>query len=1649
MLRNIQSTICIVILLCSGALMWGAPEITQVNIINADTDAVIRTLQDEDVVNLAVTGENLNMQAVVNGETASVLFSLDDDPYYRTESFAPYALAGDDGAGDFYAWTPPRGPHYLTVIPFDTTGATGTSGEPVSFYFNVVDDEPDAPSGLLCELFAYPERVEINDTTPEFSWIVNSDLENDYQTACRILVASSEAQLDSNIGDMWDSGKTATTQSVSMEYGGSALSASTTYYWKVMTWDKTDSASAWSSTQEFNTSAGLGTYDYGDSYPLNLSRAYLELTHRYPVRVVEIGSGHYFIDFGKDAVGWAQLRLDSSVSETITFHLGEAADGDSVDSSPGGTIRYSVDTKSISAGLATYELRATGPNPDLYGNAVDTPAEYGRITPFRYVEIENCSTEVTTASISQVILCYPFDFQAASFVSSDDILNQVWELCRYSMFATNFLGVFIDGDRERTPYEADAYINQLTYYAADREFTISRYTNEYLFDHSTWPFEWKQHTIMQSHADYLYTGDTDSIVEYYSALESSKLQTSYARSSDGLLDTSGTTDEIVDWPSGERDGYDFRAINTVVNAFYYKNLCQMAEMADAIGNTTEAEDFRTSATAIKTAFNNALLNTGSGYYVDGEGSSHSSLHANMFPLAFGLVPDAYKDSVIAFIESRGMACSVYGAQYLLDSLYLAGEDDYALSLMNSTSMRSWYNMIASGSTITMEAWDIAYKSNLDWNHAWGAAAGNAISRHLLGLQPISAGFEHARIYPQLGSLSFAEGTIPTIRGSVDISVHQTDYSWRLNTTTPANMYADIVMPKLGATPVVVMDGALTSATEENDTLIIETVGSGDHEFIVLESVRGLDPWIVASVDPFTTQSIGALTTDTVTVTLYNAGISTLTLTQLTLDKGTYTTDGLALDLTGLTLPGENVPPGESIQFTVDWRPAAYPGSRDFQILVDSNDPDDDPIALSGAVLAPMSAEPRVPYTVDSYTLHLYHLDESSGTTSADAVTPGLDVTSVTGGAALGATSYSGFDLALDTSSTASDDARAEIGGGDAVATTSFWDQTTGAFTYEALIYMNFDPNPGNESGRTVAMQIFSMDDDSGDRPFQWRLVPPGHAENSSATTYAMQFINIDGGQTISTVLPTTGDHAAGQDVWYHVAMTYTGVSEADNFKYYWTRMDSNAVEANELYSTMMTSDLSSTNGDPCIGNELRSTATDNFDGLIDEVRISDIARGADDMLFSGVTASYVQNVVVIDADTVKVVFSKAMGTDALLAASYTLSGSGQGTLNSQPDTVDYITTGTYQINWSSGEMTIGGDIVINVATIEDADGADLAEPSSGADDGAGIGGEPTATMTLPTSGTAYTAGADVTLAWSATDDVAGVDYVRIYYQRDGGAATELDGSPFDAGISTTTTQFLLPGSYELYAVATDLAGNEEVTDPDADRILIQINPGPPLVQQVEVIDADTIEVVFSNAMGPDALDPASYTLSGSGQGTFDAQPASVTGVSTNTYRLNWTAQEMTIGGDITITVATIQDTLGADLVEPKSGTDAGAGIGGEPTATMNQPASGSIFETNQDVTLGWSATDDVAGIDIVSIYYQRNGGAITELSGSPFDVLQTSVVTQFSLSGIYEIYAVATDLAGNEETADPDLDIITIEIETPEPPPPGRRNAASDRWLLY
>ena len=284
----------------------------------------------------------------------------------------------------------------------------------------------------------------------------------------------------------------------------------------------------------------------------------------------------------------------------------------------------------------------------------------------------------------------------------------------------------------------------------------------------------------------------------------------------------------------ERDGYDMKPVNTVYNAFYARSLSLMAEIAAALDKSDDASRFRAEAARVTAAINEKLVDPSTGLYVDGEGSKHSSLHANMFPLAFGLVPADRRAKVVQFVKSRGMACSVYAAQYLMDALYDAGEADHALSLTTAKNDRSWSHMVEGvGTTIALEAWDQKYKPNQDWNHAWGAAPANVIPRKLMGIEPTEPGFRTVRIRPQPGDLKWAALVLPTIRGPIQADFTSTRAEFVLNVDLPANMKGRVELPRPTADGdfKVTLDGFPRDVKTEGSYLILEGIGSGPHRIV--------------------------------------------------------------------------------------------------------------------------------------------------------------------------------------------------------------------------------------------------------------------------------------------------------------------------------------------------------------------------------------------------------------------------------------------------------------------------------------------------------------------------------------------------------------------------------------------------------------------------------------------------------------------------------------------------------------------------------------------------------------------------------------------------------------------------------------------------
>jgi autotransporter-associated beta strand protein len=284
-----------------------------------------------------------------------------------------------------------------------------------------------------------------------------------------------------------------------------------------------------------------------------------------------------------------------------------------------------------------------------------------------------------------------------------------------------------------------------------------------------------------------------------------------------------------------------------------------------------------------------------------------------------------------------------------------------------------------------------------------------------------------------------------------------------------------------------------------------------------------------------------------------------------------------------------------------------------------------------------------PYTPDANTTFLFHFDEAAGgsvTTNLGTVggnaytvtigtntvntTRSTNVTTLLGGAAFSSSftnaisfpntntglmigfagTNSGFATDTGSSGTRSTNAIAESVLGIGASAGAPW-------TIEAMI---------KTSNTNFNQEIVCMDSYAGSRGFQFKIDGPN-----------LQFQTI-GGTAYSQVvaLPTTGDNAFVANSWYHVAVVYNGAT----MQFYWTAVNSTNTVAVTLGSAGSPSAASmgttqgAITGPLLFGNKDRLPALECLNGEIDEVRISNVARGAGQMLFAPATVSITQQPVV-------------------------------------------------------------------------------------------------------------------------------------------------------------------------------------------------------------------------------------------------------------------------------------------------------------------------------------------------------------------------------------------------------------------------------------
>jgi alpha-L-rhamnosidase len=466
-----------------------------------------------------------------------------------------------------------------------------------------------------------------------------------------------------------------------------------------------------------------------------------------PMQVKKLGLGHYFIDFGCEITGQLKMRVGGKAGDMIEVRCGEELDD------AGAAVRFDLRCN------CTYKesLILSGRTEDL--------ASYD-YKGFRYAEVLGPEGAVDAEHITAVVRHYPFDDTSCVFDCSDKLLNDIFNMCKNGVKYGSQENYVDCPTREKGQYLGDNTIighshmllcgDLRLFRKAIHQYALSSAVcpglmavvpGNYMQEIADFSLQWPLQLLMY----YQHSGDLEFLQEMLPYAEEVLAYFKQYDRGDGLLHEVKDKWNLVDWPEGLRDDYEFdlskpvgSGCHNVINAFYYGCLQTVNEIRKLAGIS-----FYDETSQLKERFLNVFYNSETKLFVDAEGSLHSSLHANMLPLLFGLTPDDAVEHTIALIKERRLSCGVYMAYFLLKALAKAGEYELIYDLISAEDKRSWGNMVKEGATTCFEAWGKDQKWNTSLCHPWASAPIAVLIEDIIGLKPQKPGWEEIRFTPHI------------------------------------------------------------------------------------------------------------------------------------------------------------------------------------------------------------------------------------------------------------------------------------------------------------------------------------------------------------------------------------------------------------------------------------------------------------------------------------------------------------------------------------------------------------------------------------------------------------------------------------------------------------------------------------------------------------------------------------------------------------------------------------------------------------------------------------------------------------------------------------------------------------------------------------
>jgi len=313
---------------------------------------------------------------------------------------------------------------------------------------------------------------------------------------------------------------------------------------------------------------------------------------------------------------------------------------------------------------------------------------------------------------------------------------------------------------------------------------------------------------------YWQTGDKETIANVYDKIE--KYLALWKLKDDGtiIIREGGWT--WGDW--GEN-----KDMPLLFNTQYYMALDSYARMSTILGKDEIAEKVRDKMHRFKNDFNKLYWNGNA--YRSPEYQGKTDDRSQGLAVVSGLADSDKYASILKVLKVEKHA-SPYMEKYILAALFQMGYSEYALERMK----KRFGKMVNHPSITTMwEGWGIGKEGygGGTTNHAWSGGCLTLLSQYVAGIAPTSAGYKTFSVKPQLGPLTIVAATVPTILGTIKISIQQ-EKALTIDLKVPENSSATVYIPP--SSTHILRNGKHVKPTQKNGEQFI-TMQSGTHQII--------------------------------------------------------------------------------------------------------------------------------------------------------------------------------------------------------------------------------------------------------------------------------------------------------------------------------------------------------------------------------------------------------------------------------------------------------------------------------------------------------------------------------------------------------------------------------------------------------------------------------------------------------------------------------------------------------------------------------------------------------------------------------------------------------------------------------------------------